>query len=199
MSTYPILEEYKEGLTETNNVNKTKVGLKRLQPLQALNPVISEGKEYKETKFTDNIPKYDFEERTQVLDENLSVEQLSKFLPKVKLPSISLIIKNENKTPPRIITAVTPRKLQSVSNDLNIKYKIDNVRQILSVGEGKTFKEYPFNSIVNTNIRSNKVIDKAEAVEIANVYLKLKIPSQNKKAIFINAIREKLGLDAEDF
>ncbi len=198
MDKYPILKEYKEGLLEpptSSNPIVNNLGLKKLQPLVGLKPTVSIGAEYIEPKTSPSAPI----EKNKILDEDLSIKELSKILPKVKLPSISLIIKNENKTPPRIITAVTPRKLQSVSQDLNIKYKIDNVRQILSVGEGKTYKEYPFSSIIDINTRSNKVIDKAEAVEIANIYLKLKIPSQNKKAIFIKAIREKLGLEAEDF
>ncbi len=200
MDKYPILKEYKEGLSESTEVNKPKNGLKKLQPLAAIKTQNTPEKEYaKAEEFNPKSSRYDSLERTQVLDEKLSIEELSKILPKIKLPSISLIIKNDNKTPPRVINAVTPRKIQSVSQDLNIKYKVDNTRQVLIVGEGKTYKEYPFNSLVDSTTRTNKVIDKAEAVEIANVYLKLKIPSQNKKSIFIKAIREKLGLDSEDF
>ena len=110
-------------------------------------------------------------------------------LPKIKLPLINTLLN----TPDKINIEISDKQRAIVKNitDKTETYKIDNIKQIIIFSDGREFR---LDTLTNLNSRSGKSIEKSDAVELANVYLKLGIPSKSKKNIFIKAIREKLKL-----
>lgn len=118
-------------------------------------------------------------------------------VPTVSFPIYTSLIPIRENISPEIIMNTTESKKALQKETFKAKYKIDYKRNVLVLGEGPTAKEYPFDILVSETSRTNKSIDKKEAIEIANVYLKLGIKPQNKKNIFIKQIREKLNLPPE--
>ena len=86
----------------------------------------------------------------------------------------------------------TPAKI-----DTGVKWYIDSEREVLVIGEGYNAKEYSLDTLTSFSSRSGVTISKNEAIELANNYLKLKIPPQRKKEVFISAIRKFIGLQDE--
>ncbi len=118
-------------------------------------------------------------------------------VPTVSFPIYTSLIPIRENISPEIIMNTTESKKALQKEAFKAKYKVDYKRNVLVLGEGPTAKEYPFDILVSETSRTNKSIDKKEAVEIANVYLKLGIKPQNKKNIFVKQIREKLNLPPE--
>lgn len=127
-----------------------------------------------------------------------TIREKSDRLPEVRFPYIKTLI---TPNPPDIIFLnqlsptkkfQTPKKIESITN-----FKIDFDRGFLIVGEGQNIKEYNLESINSSSSKTLKSISKSEAQELANVYLKLKIPPQQKKDVFIRAIRNKINLPEE--
>jgi hypothetical protein len=111
-------------------------------------------------------------------------------LPKVKFPLINTMIKNHSKI--KFIISDKERAVIKINTDDIDNYKIDKSKQVVVFPDGR---EFILNSLTNLNSRTGKSIEKSDAVELANTYLKLGIPSKSKKNIFIKAIREKLKLE----
>lgn len=111
-------------------------------------------------------------------------------LPRVKIPLINTIIKIPSKI--KLEFDNKERNVVKILADESENYRIDKNKQLIIFPDGKEFR---INSLTNFNSRTGKSIEKSEAIELANVYLKLGIPSKSKKDIFIKAIREKLKLE----
>ncbi len=111
-------------------------------------------------------------------------------LPKIKLPLINTLIKSPNKI--KFLISNKDRAVVKINTEDIDKYKIDKSKQVVVFPDGK---EFNLNSLTNLNSRTGKSIEKSDAVDLANNYLKLGIPSKSKKNIFIKAIREKLKLE----
>ncbi len=111
-------------------------------------------------------------------------------LPRIKLPLINTLINNTGLIKLEFDNKI--RNVIKVAPDVSENYIIDKNKQVIVFPNGKEFK---LNSLTNLSSRTGKSIEKSEAMELANDYLKLAIPSKSKKDIFIKAIREKLKLD----
>jgi hypothetical protein len=122
-----------------------------------------------------------------------NINKKIKDLPIVNLPLIKTLISTRSDFV-NIEIVDKNRKLINLVNDSILTYKIDPVKQIIRFQDGKEFK---LDTLNDYNSRTGKSIDKADAVELANKYLKLAIPSKSKKIIFVNEIRKKLGLELE--
>jgi hypothetical protein len=112
-------------------------------------------------------------------------------LPKVKIPLINTLIY----TPDKIDLSISDKQrviIKNLTDDFD-NYKIDKTKQLIIFYDGREFK---LDTLTNLSSRTGKSIEKSDAVELANTYLKLGIPSKSKKSIFIKAIREKLKLDS---
>jgi hypothetical protein len=117
--------------------------------------------------------------------------------PKINFPFLNTIIPIQIK--PSIVemeSLATFRKTAKISYDKTVNFEIDTNRNMLIVKNGfGQMKEYSLNMLSLESSRSGKSIDKKDAVELANVFLKLSIPPQNKKNVFIKSIRERIGLE----
>jgi len=112
-------------------------------------------------------------------------------LPKVKIPLINTLIS----TPDKIDLSISDKQrvvIKNLTDDFD-NYKIDKIKQLIIFSDGREFK---LDTLTDLSSRTGKSIEKSDAVELANTYLKLGIPSKSKKSIFIKAIREKLKLDS---
>jgi len=122
--------------------------------------------------------------------DELSLSQLKVILPNVNLPKYSTMIKTE---PSLAIfkTSEVSQKSVLIKTDKSNNFKIDTINNKLIFDNGKS---YDLDILNELNSRTGKSIDKDTAIEIANEYLKLNIPSKNKKSVFVKAIREKIGI-----
>lgn len=127
-----------------------------------------------------------------------SPRKLISGLPRVEFPYIRTLIEPN---PPEIVfmNKLSPTKKFDTPRRIEIApiFVVDNDRQVLIVGEGISRREYELSSINSSSSKTQKSISKSEAQELANTYLKLKIPPQQKKDVFIRAIREKINLPEE--
>lgn len=142
---------------------------------------------------TPSVEKYKSRERDLILQENLTPKQLSKILPKVELPKIDTLIKTKYKKL-NVEDTINVVKIVSLETDKTYNFKINTESQKVIFNNGK---EYDIQSLTSFSSRTGKSLDKDEAMELANKYLNLGIPSKSKKSVFIKAIREKLGLEPE--
>lgn len=120
----------------------------------------------------------------------LTKSQLNKILPKIDLPKYSTMIKTEPSLAVFKTTEATQKSVL-IKTDKSQNFKIDTINNKLIFDNGKT---YELDILNDLNSRTGKSIDKDTAIEIANEYLKLNIPSKNKKSVFVKAIRDKLGI-----
>lgn len=127
--------------------------------------------------------------------DSLSVQELTSILPSVKLPTTATIIPIREKISASILAMSIPEKQIVKIGDQNIKYRVDTNKQVLVLEEGNLVKEFPFDTLVEENSRTGKSIDKKDAVDIANRFMKLGIAPQSKKGVFIKEIRKKIGLE----
>ncbi len=111
-------------------------------------------------------------------------------LPVIKLPLTKTLI-YKSFSPISLDIVKKSREIVDVKINKSETYKIDKVKNIITFEDGKFFY---LDSLNTLNSRTGKSIDKNDAVLLANTYLNLDIPSKNKKEIFINKIKEKLGL-----
>jgi hypothetical protein len=146
-----------------------------LQVSKSVNPEAS----FNKPKFTPSSSK------SKYVNESVSFNEL----PKVILPKISTIIKTKVFIPE--IKYNENVKIANIQSDKSVEFVIDRTRDSVIFSNGK---EFFLDSLTDINSKKGYSIDKNTAMEIANDYLKLNIPSKNKKSIFIKAIREKLGL-----
>jgi len=179
------LSKFKQGIKEAEgfnplasfnapNVPKVKV----LKKLSALGPIQGE---------------------TKVLEVRpASPRKLITGLPRVEFPYIRTLIEPNS---PEIVflNKLSPTKKFETPRRIDIApvFVVDNDRRVLIVGEGINRREYELSSINSSSSKTQKSISKSEAQELANTYLKLKIPPQQKKDVFIRAIREKINLSEE--
>lgn len=136
---------------------------------------------------------------TKVLEVRpASSKKLISELPRVEFPYIQTLIEPN---PPELVfmNKLSPTKRFETPRRIEYTpiFKVDFERQILIVGEGINQKEYELSSLNSSSSKTQKSISKSQAQELANTYLKLKIPPQQKKDVFIRAIREKINLPEE--
>ena len=179
------LSKFKQGIKEAEGFNPlasfnapSVPKVKVLKKLSALGPVQGEAK---------------------VLEVRpASPRKLISGLPRVEFPYIRTLIEPN---PPEIIfmNKLSPTKKFDTPRRIDIApiFMIDIDRQVLIVGEGINRREYELSSINSSSSKTQKSISKSEAQDLANTYLKLKIPPQQKKDVFIRAIREKINLPEE--
>jgi hypothetical protein len=160
-----------------------------LQSSKKINPEAS----FNRPKFVSpSLKKYFDEEKEIIITGNLTVQEISKLLPKISLPKGRTLI-------PQISKAIEIRedinkKVLNIKSEKASAFVIDDVNNIVVFANGR---EFTLDSLTNINSKKGYSIDKDIAMEIANDYLKLNIPSKNKKSVFIKAIRERLGLGQE--
>jgi hypothetical protein len=111
-------------------------------------------------------------------------------LPVIKLPLTKTLI-YKSFSPVKLDIVKNSREIVDVKINKSETYKIDKVKNIITFEDGKFFY---LDSLNTLNSRTGKSIDKNDTVLLANTYLNLDIPSKNKKEVFINKIKEKLGL-----
>ena len=171
------------------NKNFIKENAENLETSKPINPEAS----FNKPKFiTPSLKKYYVEDRELIITENLSAKELSKLLPKVNLPKINTIIPPVNKKIE--IKSNVSKKVDNLQPDKALNFTIDYKNQIVKFSNGK---EFLLDTLTDINSKKGYSIDKDTAMEIANDYLKLAIPSKNKKSVFIKAIRETIGLAPE--
>jgi hypothetical protein len=146
-----------------------------LQESKSVNPEAS----FNKSKFTPSSS------RNKYINESISFNEL----PKVILPKTSTIIKTKVIIPE--IKYNENVKIANIQSDKTVEFVIDKSRDSVIFSNGK---EFFLDSLTDINSKKGYSIDKNTAMEIANDYLKLNIPSKNKKSVFIKSIREKLGL-----
>lgn len=155
-----------------------------LQESKSVNPEAS----FNKTKFIPFSKSKYIEEN--IIDVNkLTFEELESILPRVSFPKTSTIIKTKDFIPE--IKYNENVKIANIQSDKSIEFIIDKTRDSVIFSNGK---EFFLDSLTDINSKKGYSIDKNTAMEIANDYLKLNIPSKNKKSIFIKSIREKIGL-----
>jgi hypothetical protein len=120
-----------------------------------------------------------------------NTSKVLKNLPVVNLPLIKTLISTRKTFINPEITD-TNRKLANLENDNIMSYKIDPIKQVIRFQDGKEFR---LDTLNDYNSRTGNSIDKADAVEFSNKYLRLAIPSKSKKIIFVNEIKKKLGIE----
>jgi hypothetical protein len=132
--------------------------------------------------------------RQAVIDENLDLS----ILPKVSLPKTSTIIKIRPKMLPDIIVEEDSAK-KGIETGFSKAYsfEVDKTRKLLVIKNEYEKEEFPLDTLVSETSKTGKSIDKKDAIRIANTYLGLGIKPQNKKNIFIKAIRDKIGIGPE--
>lgn len=190
MSLIPLISQYRSSLNEPSKLiveaPKAK-GLKKLQPLGPIGSITPT-----ETKVSD-------QPQRKILQKDYSFDTLKKFLPSISLPQINTLITSKPHTYEKINKrSASPQKALPIPKMEQVgKFYIDEARSVLVVGEGSKAKEFALETISDFNSRTGKSISKSEAQDIANNYLKLNIKAQEKKGVFIKAIRSKIGLPPE--
>lgn len=116
----------------------------------------------------------------------------------IVFPQVSTLIPIKPKIPAVILEKSTTEKSSLKGIELNVNYQVDFERNALFVDDGRGGKrKYDLDTLVSENSKIGKSIDKKEAIELANVFLKLGVKPQLKKQEFIRQIREYIGLPAE--
>lgn len=117
-------------------------------------------------------------------------------LPKIKFPQFSTLVPDIIRYIPEALeNEINPKQNVSKQNSLN--YYINYEKNVLVIDDGSVYKEYSLDKITDLSSKSGKSLDKNEAIELANVYLKLNIKTSSKKSVFIQSIRKLIGLPPE--
>jgi hypothetical protein len=117
-------------------------------------------------------------------------------LPKIKFPQFSTLVPDIIKIIPEPLNTETAPQ-QNVSKQNTLNYYINSEKNVLVIDDGSIYKEYNLDKITDLSSKSGKSLDKNEAIELANVYLKLNIKTSSKKSVFIQSIRKLIGLPPE--
>lgn len=117
-------------------------------------------------------------------------------MSKVVFPQFSTLVPPFIKSiPPVTKLDVSPQ--QNFLSQNSLPFYVDYERKVLVINSGQINKEYTLDQISNFNSKTGKSLDKNEAIELANSFLKLNIKTSSKKKVFIEAIRKKIGLPDE--
>jgi len=117
-------------------------------------------------------------------------------MSKVVFPQFSTLVPPFIKSIPSI-TKLDVSPQQNFLSQNSLPFYIDYERKVLVINSGQINKEYTLDQISNFNSKTGKSLDKNEAIELANSFLKLNIKTSSKKKVFIEAIRKKIGLPQE--
>jgi hypothetical protein len=160
-------------------MDKPKKGLKKLKAIEVKT---EERFKVKELRYTDINKK----ERKNLAELKISFPQQSTLIP--IRPKLSV----------NIIEKIDSSKMGLKSVEITSKFEVNYQKNALLVTDqqGNIIK-YDLDTLVSENSRNSKSIDKKNAIELANVYLKLGIKPQLKKEEFIKRIREHIKLPPE--
>jgi len=116
----------------------------------------------------------------------------------IVFPDTSTLIPIKPKIPAVILEKSITEKSILKGIDINVNYQIDFEKNALFVDDGRGGKrKYDLDTLVSENSKIGKSIDKKEAIELANVFLKLGVKPQLKKQEFIRQIRQYINLPPE--
>lgn len=116
----------------------------------------------------------------------------------ITFPQTSTLIPIKPKIPAVILEKSATEKSSLKGIDINVNYRVDFERNALFVDDGRGGKrKYDLDTLVSENSKIGKSIDKKEAIELANVFLKLGVKPQLKKQEFIRQIRQYINLPPE--
>ncbi len=116
----------------------------------------------------------------------------------INFPLTSTLIYIKPKLPAIIIEKTATEKTSLKGLDLSVNFYVDKDKNALFVNDGRGgVRKYDLDTLVSENSRIGKSIDKKDAIELANVYLKLGIKPQLKKQEFIKQIRARIELPPE--
>jgi hypothetical protein len=117
---------------------------------------------------------------------------------RIKFPETSTLITIKPKLPAIIIEKTVSEKSSLKGLDFSVNFYVDKERNALFVDDGRGGKrKYDLDTLVNENSRTGKSIDKKDAIELANVFLKIGVKPQLKKQEFIKQIRAFIELPPE--
>jgi hypothetical protein len=160
-------------------MDKPKKGLKKLKAIEVK---VEERSKPKELRYTAISKK----EQKQLKEITISFPQQSTLIPiRPKLP-VEIIEK----------TDITKVGLKGINISANFEVNYQKNALFITDSQGNVIK-YDLDTLVSENSRTGKSIDKKNAIELANTYLKLGIKPQLKKEEFVRKIREYIKLPPE--